>query len=209
MNPLSLNELSNGQGCGNLAGEISLPIGCLQLAGQNDGHHRCDVPWLRMVGGERVHGSVIDSTRVPIDNGVLMQSLDIQNPGMPDLQFVLFVSALCTSDLQEINIPEDLRKTIFDRCWALIHTEAAPTDPKARVLDLRGGTELTLEACVSTIRSLLTEAGIMTLTWDHPVSEPTRDSTPAAKPLIDRLGQLYPDDPDIVDPQQRPPTGRA
>jgi hypothetical protein len=69
------------------------------------------------------------------------------------------------------------------------------------VLDLREGTELTLEACLSTIRSLLADAGIRTLTWDHPVSEPTHESTPAAKPLIDRLGQLYPDPPAIVDPE--------
>jgi hypothetical protein len=138
-----------------------------------------------------------------------MPSLNIHNPGMPDLQFVLFVSALCTSNIETINLPGDLRRTIFDRCWALLHTEAPPSDPKARVLDLRHGTELTLEACVSTIRSLLSEAGIMTITWDHPVSEPTRDSTPAAKPLIERLGRLYPDDPDIVDPPQPPTTGHA
>jgi hypothetical protein len=130
-----------------------------------------------------------------------MPSLDIQNPGMPDLQFVLFVSALCTADLETCNASSALRATIFDRCWALIHTEAPPTDPKARVLDLREGTELTLEACLATIRSLLTDAGIHTLIWDHPVSEPTRESTPAAKPLIDRLGQLYPEPPDIVDPE--------
>lgn len=136
-----------------------------------------------------------------------MQSLDVQDPGMPDLQFVLFVAALCTSPLNSINIPEDLRKTIFDRCWALLHEGPPPVDPKERVLDLRGGTELTLEACVSTIRALLSEAGITTLRWDHPVSDPTMDSTPAAKPLIDRLGQLYPGRPDIVDPQQRPKTG--
>lgn len=138
-----------------------------------------------------------------------MQSLDVQNPGMPDLQFVLFVSALCTADLKQINVSEDLRRTIFDRCWALVHTDAPPANPKERVLDLRGGTELTLEACVSTIRSLLSEAGITTLVWDHPVSEPTRDSSPAAKPLIDRLGQLYPGDPEIVDPPQGPPTERS
>jgi len=130
-----------------------------------------------------------------------MPSLDIQNPGMPDLQFVLFVSALCTADLETCNVSPVLRATIFDRCWALIHTEAPPADPKARVLDLRGGTELTLEACLSTIRSLLTDAGIRMLTWDHPVSEPTHESTPAAKPLIDRLGQLYPEPPEIVDPE--------
>lgn len=138
-----------------------------------------------------------------------MPSLDIHNPGMPDLQFVLFVSALCTSNLETINVSDDLRKTIFDRCWALINTDAPPNDPKKRVLDLRHGTELTLEACVSMIRSLLSEAGVTTLTWDHPVSDPTQDSTPAAKPLIERLSQLYPDDPDIVDPPQTPPTGRA
>ncbi len=138
-----------------------------------------------------------------------MQTLDVHNPGMPDLQFVLFVSALCTSNLRTINIPDELRRTIFDRCWALMHTEPPPADPKARVLDLREGTELTLEACVSTIRSLLTEAGITRLTWDHPVSDPTHDSTPAAKPLIDRLGQLYPDGPDIVDPPPQPPSGSA
>jgi len=111
------------------------------------------------------------------------------------------VSALCTAELATLNVPSELRATLFDRCWALTHTEARPTDPKARVLDLRGGTELTLEACLSTIRSLLTDAGIHTLTWDHPVSEPTHESTPAAKPLIDRLGQLYPDPPEIVDPE--------
>ena len=134
-----------------------------------------------------------------------MPSLDIQNPGMPDLQFVLFVSALCTADLATCNVSPALRATIFDRCWSLTHTEAPPTDPKARVLDLREGTELTLEACLSTIRTLLMEVGIRTLTWDHPVSEPTRESTPAAKPLIDRLGQLYPDHPEVVDPENPAP----
>ena len=138
-----------------------------------------------------------------------MPSLDIEKPGMPDLQFVLFVSALCTANLETSNVPPDLRKAIFDRCWALVNTDPPPTNPKERVLDLRGGTELTLEACVSTIRSLLSQAGITRLVWDHPVSDPSRDSTPAAKPLIERLGQLYPDDPDIVDPPNQPPTGHA
>jgi hypothetical protein len=130
-----------------------------------------------------------------------MPSLDIQNSGMPDLQFVLFVSALCTADLATCNVSPELRATIFDRCWALTHTEAPPTDPKERVLDLREGTELTLEACLSTIRSLLADVDIRTLTWDHPVSEPTHQSTPEAKPLIDRLGRLYPEPPEIVDPE--------
>ena len=135
-----------------------------------------------------------------------MPSLDVQNSGMPDLQFVLFVSALCTADLATCNVSPELRATIFDRCWALTHTEAPPTDPKERVLDLREGTELTLDACISTIRSLLADADIHTFTWDHPVSEPTHQSTPEAKPLIDRLGQLYPEPPEIVDPES-PATG--
>jgi hypothetical protein len=129
-----------------------------------------------------------------------MPSLNVQNPGMPDLQFVLFVSALCTSNLEILNVPAELRTAIFDRCWALVSTNPPPANPKERVLDLREGTELTLEACVSTIRSLFSGAGITTLTWDHPVSDPTCESTPAAKPLIERLNQLYPEPPDIVDP---------
>lgn len=136
-----------------------------------------------------------------------MPTLNVQNPGMPDLQFVLFVSALCTANLETINVDQELRETIFNRCWTLLHTDAPPVDPKKRVLDLRQGTELTLEACVSTIRSLLSEAGVTTLIWDHPVSEPTQESTPAAQPLIERLGQLYPDAPDIVDPPQGESTG--
>jgi hypothetical protein len=134
-----------------------------------------------------------------------MPSLDVQNPGMPDLQFVLFVSALCTSDITTINVSQALRQTIFDRCWALLHTGAPPTHPQERVLDLRGGTELTLDACASTIRSLLLEANITTLVWDHPVSEARMQSTPEALPLIDRLGRLYPDRPMVVDPPSHPP----
>lgn len=136
-----------------------------------------------------------------------MPQLDIQNPGMPDLQFVLFVSALCTSNIENINVPKALRTGIFDRCWALVNVGPPPVDPKERVLDLRHGTDLTLEACLSTIRSLLMEAGITQLVWDHPVSDPTHGSSPAAQPLIDRLGQLYPDHPEIVDPL--PPDGRS
>jgi hypothetical protein len=134
-----------------------------------------------------------------------MPSLDVQHPDMPDLQFVLFVSALCTADLTTINVSQELRQTIFDRCWALIHTDAPPTNPQERVLDLRGGTELTLDACAATIRSLLLDANITTLVWDHPVSEPRMNSTPEALPLINRLGQLYPDHPTVVDPPGHPP----
>lgn len=60
------------------------------------------------------------------------------------------------------------------------------------MLDLRAGTEVTVEAMVETIRGLLTDAGISILTWDHPASEPTRKSTPEARPLIERLQKLYP-----------------
>jgi len=135
-----------------------------------------------------------------------MQSLDVNNPGMPDLQFVLFVTALCTADLDSFNVPDDLRHRIFNRCWALIQTGDPPTTPAERVLDLRGGTELTLEACVSTIRSLLIEAGIPILRWNHPVSPPTRKSSPEALPLIERFGQLYPDKtPHPETPHQPPP----
>jgi len=129
-----------------------------------------------------------------------MQSLDIHRPGMPDLQFVLLVVALCTSRLSSLNVPESLRATIFDRCWALVNEGPPPTRPEERVLDLRAGTDVALEAIVETIRGLLTEAGITVVTWEHPVSEPTRTSTPEALPLIERLQKLYPDPPDIENP---------
>jgi hypothetical protein len=129
-----------------------------------------------------------------------MQSLNIDRPGMPDLQFVLMVLALCTSELKTLNVPASLRATLFDRCWALINEGPPPTNPQERVLDLRVGTELTLEAMAETIRNLFTEAGITQLTWDHPPSEPSRSSTPEAQPLIDRIQKLYPEPPDVVDP---------
>ena len=123
---------------------------------------------------------------------------------MPDLQFVLMVAALCTSELSSLNVPEPLRRKLFDRCWALLHDSPPPVNPRERVLDLQKGTEVTLEAMVATIRSTLSGAGISTLTWDHPPSETTRTSTPAAEPLIDRLQKLYPAPPDIVDPPPKP-----
>ncbi|MGH7231002.1 MAG: hypothetical protein ACREJU_06530 [Nitrospiraceae bacterium] len=128
-----------------------------------------------------------------------MQSLDIHRPHIPDLQFVLMVVALCTSDLGSLNVPMELRAKIFDRCWALIHDGPPPTIAAERVLDLRGGTDVTLEAMVETIRSLLTDAGITTLQWDHLPSEPTRASTPEALPLVERLQKLYPAPPDHVE----------
>lgn len=132
-----------------------------------------------------------------------MQSLNIQRPGMPDLQFVLVVSALCTSGLETLNVPDDLRHRVFDACWALVSMDPPPTNQRERVLDLRSGTELTLDALVATIRQLFTEAGIATLTWDHPPSDPTRPSSPAAEPLIDRLQKLYPDPPPTSGPSDR------
>ena len=128
-----------------------------------------------------------------------MQTLDIHDPKMPDLQFVLMVLALCTSDLASLNISESLRTTIFDRCWSLLHQTPPPTKKEDRVLDLREGTDITLEAMVTTIRRLLVEAGVTTLMWDHPPSEPSRSSTPEALPLVERLQKLYPEPPDIPD----------
>lgn len=128
-----------------------------------------------------------------------MQTLDIHHPEMPDLQFVLLVTALCTSRLAALNIPETLRATIFNRCWTLIHESPPPRRPQDRVLDLRPCNELAVEAMVETIRVALMEAGIQTLAWDHAPSEPTRTSTPEAKPLIERLAQLYPQPPEDSD----------
>lgn len=129
----------------------------------------------------------------------MMHTLDIYRPDMPDLQFVLFVTALCTSRLTTLNIPTSLRATIFNRCWALIHESPPPGRPEDRVLDLRPWTEITVEAMVEIIRAGLTEAGIHTLAWEHAPSKPTGTSTPEAKPLIERLAQLYPQPPEDTD----------
>ena len=133
-----------------------------------------------------------------------MQTLDVENPGLPDLQFVLMVLALCTSDLPSLNVPEDVRQTIFHRCWALMHDTPPPAKAEDRVLDLRDGTDLTLEAMVEVIQRTLAERGIAQLRWDHPASEPTRATTPQALPLVDRLQKLYPADPDIADDSNQP-----
>ena len=127
-----------------------------------------------------------------------MQSINVRNPGLPDLQFVLLVLALCTSNLRSLNIPEPLRTTIFDRCWVLLNDTPPPSRPEDRVLDLRQGTEESLEALTVTVRGLLVDAGITAITWDHPPSDPTRPSSPEAGPLIDRLQHF--------DPPGAPPT---
>ncbi len=118
-----------------------------------------------------------------------MQTLDIDRPGMPDLQFTLLVIALCTSRLTELNVPDTLRTRIFDRCWVLIHESPPPRRPEQRVLDLRPWTEVTLEAMVATIRGLFSDAGIRTLTWDFLRSEPARVSTPDARPVLEQVHQ--------------------
>jgi hypothetical protein len=128
-----------------------------------------------------------------------MQTIDIHRPEMPDLQFVLLVTALCTSRLTALNIPYSLRATIFNRCWTLIHETPPPRRPEDRVLDLRPWTELTVEAMGETIRVALMEAGIPILAWDHTSSEPTCTSTPEATPLIERFTQLYPHPPEETD----------
>lgn len=128
-----------------------------------------------------------------------MQTLDVNNPGLPELQFVLMVVALCTSELDTLNIPVSLRKTVFDRCWALMYKTPPPNDPAQRVLDLRSGDEVALQALVDVIRATLNEHGISTLTWDHAPSETTQSTTPDALPLVQRLQQLYPASPDIAD----------
>ena len=122
----------------------------------------------------------------------IMQTLDIDRPDMPDLQFTLLVTALCTSRLTALNIPDSLRTTIFDRCWVLIHDSPPPRRLEDRVLDLRPWTEVTLDAMVNTIRGVFWDAGIRTLTWDHAPSDSSLTSAPEAQPLIERLDHLFP-----------------
>jgi len=128
-----------------------------------------------------------------------MQRLDIHHPGLPDLQFVLMVLALCSSELENLNMPDALRRSLFDRCWAMLHDDPPPAKKEDRILDLRQGDELALQAMVELIRSTLTEHGISQLTWDHPPSEPSRPTTPEALPLVERLQQLNPPPTDIAD----------
>lgn len=102
-----------------------------------------------------------------------MQYLDIDHPNMPDLQFVLLVTALCTSHLTSLNLPDLVRSTLFDRCWWLVHDSSPPQRFEDRVIDLRPWTEVTLEAMIETIHFVLRDAGVRTITWDHPPGEPT------------------------------------
>ncbi len=128
-----------------------------------------------------------------------MQTLDIHNPDIPDLQFVLMIGALCTSDMPTLNVPEEVRRLVFDRCWAMLHDTPPPEEPTQRVLDLRQGDEVTLEALVEVIRSTLTDQGYDQLTWDPTPSEPTQFTSPEAQSLIDRLQHWDPVDLPPVD----------
>ena len=128
-----------------------------------------------------------------------MQMLDIKEPELPDLQFVLMVGALCTAEIPTMNVPEEVRRLVFDRCWALLHDTPPPEDPKERVLDLRQGDEVTLEALVEVIRSTFSDHGYDQLTWEHEASEPTQTPSPEIQPLLDRIQAWDPIDPPPVD----------
>jgi hypothetical protein len=132
-----------------------------------------------------------------------MQRLNLCHPELPDLQFVLMVIALCTSDLETLNAPHSVREAVFNRCWALLHEDPPPVTNNERVLDLMSSDEMTLEALVHVIRQTFEEHGFFELTWEHPPSEPTRESTPEARPLLDRLQQWHPP-PDELNPPPSP-----
>ncbi len=121
-----------------------------------------------------------------------MQTLDVKNSGLPDLQFVLMILALMTSEIESLNVPQSVRDLVFDRCWALVHETQPPAEKEQRVLDLRQGDDITLEALVEVIVRTLVEEGIQQLTWEHVPSEPTRSTTPEALPLVERLEKFTP-----------------
>jgi hypothetical protein len=128
-----------------------------------------------------------------------MQRLDLHQPGLPDLQFVLMVGALCTADLDSLNVPASVRETVFNRCWTLLHEGPPPKQKEQRVLNLMLGDDIMLEALVNVIRHTFEEHGISELTWEQQPSEPSRESTPQVIPLVERIQKLYPP-PDDVEP---------
>jgi hypothetical protein len=81
----------------------------------------------------------------------------------------------------------------------LMHESPPPVKSQERVLDLKHSDDITLEALVQVIRQTFEEYGFLELTWDHPPSEPTRESTPEASPLVERLQQWEPP-PDGLNP---------
>ena len=121
-----------------------------------------------------------------------MQRLDLRNPGLPDLQFVLMIGALCTADLESVNVPQSVRDLVFNRCWALLHADPPPEKKSERVLNLLMGDEVTIEALVHVIRNTFEEHGFLELTWDQPPTSSTRETTPEALPLVERFGKLFP-----------------
>lgn len=129
-----------------------------------------------------------------------MQRLDLSQPGMPDLQFVLMVVALCTSELDSLNAPAAIRETVFTRCWALLHESPPPTQKEEQVLNLMLGDEVMLEALVNVIRQTFEEHGFSELTWEQLPSEPTRESTPEVRELVERIQKLYPPPDDDKSP---------
>ncbi len=131
-----------------------------------------------------------------------MQRLDLNQPGLPDLQFVLMVVALCTSDIDSLNAPVSVRETVFNRCWALLHESPPPTQQDERVLNLRLGDEVMLEAMVNVIRQTFEEYGIAELTWEQMPTEPSRESTPEVRELVDRIQKLYPPPDDSEPPSE-------
>jgi len=135
-----------------------------------------------------------------------MQRLDLSHPGIPDLQFVLMVAALCTSDLESLNAPISVRETVFNRCWALLHEEPAPVKKEDRVLNLMWGDEVTLEALVTLIRQTFEEHGFSELIWEHLPSEPSRESTPEVQSLVERIQKLYPPPEDVEPPSASSPS---
>lgn len=128
-----------------------------------------------------------------------MQQLNLNQSGLPDLQFVLLVVALCTSELESFNVPISVQEMVFNRCWALVHEGSPPTQKDKRVLNLMLGDDVMLEALVNVIRQTFEEHGFSELTWEHQPSEPSRESTPDVLPLIERIQKLYPP-PDDVEP---------
>ncbi len=69
------------------------------------------------------------------------------------------------------------------------------------------GDETTLEALVHVIRQTFDEHGFGELTWEHPPSEPTQESTPEARPLLERLQHWEPPPDDTAPPP--PPPGES
>ena len=131
-----------------------------------------------------------------------MQHLDLNQPGLPDLQFVLMVVALCTSDIDSLNAPESVRETVFNRCWALMHESPPPTQKDERVLNLMLGDEVMLEAMVHVIRQAFEEYGFEELIWEQMPTEPSRESTPEVQELVDRIQKLYPPPDDSLPPSE-------